>query len=83
MIRAPTPAAGAQRASPRESDILGLIGEGPTGRQIGQRLYLSEKTVKNNVCRLLAKPGVERRGQAAVILARGMTPTADTERGHR
>jgi two-component system, NarL family, response regulator DevR len=53
--------------SPREHDILGLIGEGLTNRQIGKRLYLSEKTVKNNVSRLLAKLGVGRRVQAAVI----------------
>ncbi|WP_251493455.1 response regulator transcription factor, partial [Actinacidiphila cocklensis] len=44
-----------------------LIGEGLTNRQIGERLYLSEKTVKNNVSRLLSKLGVERRIQAAVI----------------
>jgi DNA-binding NarL/FixJ family response regulator len=55
--------------SPRERDVLGLIGEGLTNRQIGKRLYLSEKTVKNNVSRLLAKLGVERRVQAAVIAA--------------
>ncbi|WP_405586182.1 response regulator [Streptomyces sp. NBC_01190] len=53
--------------SPREREILGLIGEGLTNRQIGKQLYLSEKTVKNNVSRLLAKLGVERRVQAAVI----------------
>jgi DNA-binding NarL/FixJ family response regulator len=57
--------------SPREREILGLIGEGLTNRQIGQRLYLSEKTVKNNVSRLLAKLGVERRVQAAVIATQG------------
>jgi DNA-binding NarL/FixJ family response regulator len=51
----------------RERDILGLIGEGLTNRQIGQRLYLAEKTVKNHISRLLAKLGVERRVQAAVI----------------
>ena len=69
--------------SPREREILGLIGEGLTNRQIGQRLYLSEKTVKNNVSRLLAKLGVERRVQAAVIATQGTTPGTDTERGHR
>jgi DNA-binding NarL/FixJ family response regulator len=69
--------------SPREREILGLIGEGLTNRQIGQRLYLSEKTVKNNVSRLLAKLGVERRIQAAVIATQGAAPGTDTERGHR
>jgi DNA-binding NarL/FixJ family response regulator len=51
----------------REQEILALIGEGLTNRQIGQRLYLAEKTVKNHISRLLAKLGVERRIQAAVI----------------
>ncbi|WP_190094902.1 LuxR C-terminal-related transcriptional regulator, partial [Streptomyces melanogenes] len=55
--------------SEREREILDLIGEGFTNRQIGKRLYLSEKTVKNNISRLLAKLGVERRVQAAVIAA--------------
>ncbi|GAA2258644.1 DNA-binding response regulator [Streptomyces ruber] len=51
----------------REREILVLIGEGLTNRQIGQRLYLAEKTVKNHISRLLAKLGVRRRVQAAVI----------------
>ncbi|MFJ9775780.1 response regulator [Kitasatospora sp. NPDC101157] len=51
----------------REREILALIGEGLTNRQIGERLYLAEKTVKNHISRLLAKLGVERRVQAAVI----------------
>ncbi|MFI1016833.1 response regulator [Streptomyces sp. NPDC020965] len=54
----------------REAEILALIGEGLTNRQIGQRLYLSEKTVKNHISRLLAKLGVERRIQAAVLATR-------------
>lgn len=53
--------------SPRERDILTLIGEGLTNREIGKRLFLSEKTVKNHISRMLAKLGVERRVQAAVI----------------
>lgn len=56
--------------SDREREILDLIGEGLTNRQIGSRLYLSEKTVKNNISRLLAKLGVERRVQAAVLATR-------------
>ncbi|UFR06265.1 response regulator transcription factor [Streptomyces sp. Go40/10] len=51
----------------REREILALIGEGLTNREIGGRLYLAEKTVKNHISRLLAKLGVERRVQAAVI----------------
>ncbi|MEU3838166.1 response regulator transcription factor [Streptomyces microflavus] len=53
----------------RERDILALIGEGLTNREIGLRLYLAEKTIKNHISRLLAKLGVERRVQAAVIAA--------------
>ncbi|WP_369214898.1 response regulator [Streptomyces flavofungini] len=53
--------------SPRERDILALIGDGLTNREIGKKLYLSEKTVKNHISRLLAKLGVQRRVQAAVI----------------
>ncbi|QMU78043.1 response regulator transcription factor [Streptacidiphilus sp. PB12-B1b] len=51
----------------REQEILALIGEGLTNREIGGRLFLAEKTVKNHISRLLAKLGVERRVQAAVI----------------
>ncbi|MET9539365.1 response regulator transcription factor [Streptomyces sp. NPDC006553] len=55
--------------SDRERSVLELIGEGLTNRQIAKRLYLSEKTVKNHISRLLGKLGVERRVQAAVIAA--------------
>ncbi|WP_053725313.1 response regulator [Streptomyces sp. WM6378] len=65
--------------SEREREILALIGEGMTNRQIGQRLYLSEKTVKNHISRLLAKLGVERRIQAAVLATQFNRP-ADEER---
>ncbi|MFE1763666.1 response regulator [Streptomyces angustmyceticus] len=66
--------------SPREREILGLVGEGLTNRQIGKRLYLSEKTVKNHISRLLAKLGVERRIQAAV-LATQAAPAPDAPAG--
>ncbi|NEB74252.1 response regulator transcription factor [Streptomyces sp. SID14478] len=55
--------------SPREREILTLIGDGLTNREIGKKLYLSEKTVKNHISRLLAKLGVHRRVQAAVLAA--------------
>ncbi|MFC7328087.1 response regulator [Marinactinospora rubrisoli] len=54
----------------QERQILDLIGEGLTNRQIGERLYLAEKTVKNYVSSLLAKLDLKRRTQAAVLLAR-------------
>ncbi|HET6752536.1 MAG TPA: response regulator transcription factor [Jiangellaceae bacterium] len=54
----------------QERKILACIAEGMTNRQIGQRLYLAEKTVKNYVSSLLAKLGLERRTQAAVLATR-------------
>ncbi len=54
----------------RESQVLKLIAAGLTNRQIGERLDLAEKTVKNYVSTLLAKLGMERRTQAAVYGAR-------------
>jgi two-component system response regulator DevR len=51
----------------QERKILVLIAEGLTNRQIGERLFLAEKTVKNNVSSLLAKLGMQRRTQAAVF----------------
>jgi DNA-binding NarL/FixJ family response regulator len=57
---------GAHGLSARENQILHLIAEGLTNRQIGERLDLAEKTVKNYVSALLAKLGMERRTQAAV-----------------
>jgi DNA-binding NarL/FixJ family response regulator len=61
----------------RKRDILALIG-GLTNREIGQRLYLAEKTVKNHISRMLAKLGVERRVQAAVIASQAAEHTAGT-----
>ncbi len=54
----------------REREIVLLIAEGMTNRQIGERLFLAEKTVKNYVSSILAKLGLERRTQAAVLAAK-------------
>jgi two-component system, NarL family, response regulator DevR len=51
----------------QERRILELIGEGLTNRQIAERMFLAEKTVKNYVSSLLGKLGMERRTQAAVF----------------
>jgi two-component system response regulator DevR len=51
----------------REREILNLIADGLTNRQIGEQLFLAEKTVKNYVSALLAKLGMQRRTQAAVF----------------
>jgi two-component system, NarL family, response regulator DevR len=51
----------------QERTVLQLIGEGLTNRQIGARMGLAEKTVKNYTSHLLAKLGLERRTQAAIL----------------
>jgi DNA-binding NarL/FixJ family response regulator len=54
----------------QERRILELIGEGLTNREIGERMFLAEKTVKNYVSALFTKLGMERRTQAAAYAAR-------------
>ena len=54
----------------QERRILDLIAEGMTNRQIGEQLFLAEKTVKNYVSNLLAKLGMSRRTEAAAYAAR-------------
>lgn len=66
----------AERADPiadltdQERVLLTLLGEGLTNKQIAGRMFLAEKTVKNYVSRLLAKLGMERRTQAAVLASK-------------
>jgi two-component system, NarL family, response regulator DevR len=64
--------------SEQERTVLALIGEGLTNREIGERMFLAEKTVKNYVSHLLAKLGMQRRTQAA-ILATELRRTGDLE----
>ncbi|TJZ59303.1 response regulator transcription factor [Streptomyces piniterrae] len=66
----PSTAPELDRLSARELEILELIGEGLTNRQIAERVYLAEKTVKNRVSSILAKLGVGRRVQAAILAER-------------
>jgi two-component system, NarL family, response regulator DevR len=54
----------------QERRILELVAEGLTNRQIADRMYLAEKTVKNYVSSILAKLGLERRTQAAVFASK-------------
>jgi DNA-binding NarL/FixJ family response regulator len=56
--------------TPQERRILELIGEGLTNRQIGERMFLAEKTVKNYISALFAKLGMQRRTQAAAYATR-------------
>ena len=58
----------------QELKLLGLIAEGLTNRQIGERMFLAEKTVKNYVSSILAKLGLERRTQAAVLASKLLEP---------
>jgi DNA-binding NarL/FixJ family response regulator len=56
--------------TPQERKILELIGEGLTNRQIGEQMFLAEKTVKNYTSALFAKLGMQRRTQAAAYAAK-------------
>jgi DNA-binding NarL/FixJ family response regulator len=67
MRRAAEPAGPLAALSEQERTVLELIGEGLTNRQIGERMFLAEKTVKNYVSHILAKLGLERRTQVAVL----------------
>jgi DNA-binding NarL/FixJ family response regulator len=58
------------RLSDQERRILELIGEGCTNRQIGESLFLAEKTVKNYVTSILSKLGMQRRTEVAAFAAR-------------
>jgi len=58
----------------QELKLLALIAEGLTNRQIGERMFLAEKTVKNYVSSILAKLGLERRTQAAVLASKLLDP---------
>ncbi|MDX6219733.1 MAG: hypothetical protein QOJ48_1414 [Frankiales bacterium] len=66
-LRAPAKADPLVGLSEQERKILMLIGEGLTNREIAGRLFLAEKTVKNYVSNVLAKLGLQRRTQVAVL----------------
>lgn len=57
------------RLTPTEARILDMIAEGLTNRQIGERIHLAEKTVKNYVSTILSKLQVSRRAEAAAYVA--------------
>ena len=67
-VRSPgAPASPLGLLTPRETEILALIAEGMSNREIAGALFLAEKTVKNNVSGILSKLGMQRRTQAAVL----------------
>jgi DNA-binding NarL/FixJ family response regulator len=65
----------------QERHILELIGEGLTNRQIGERLFLAEKTVKNYISNIFAKLGMSRRTQAAALAAQLKADGAQSREG--
>jgi DNA-binding NarL/FixJ family response regulator len=67
------------RLTPHERSVLELIGQGLTNRQIGERLLIAEKTVKNYVSTLFRKLGLEQRTAAAAYAARAF-PAAEPDR---
>ncbi|NKY53831.1 response regulator transcription factor [Nocardia vermiculata] len=70
LRRGTEPAGPLATLTEQERTLLTLLGEGLTNRQIAERMFLAEKTVKNYVSRLLAKLGMQRRTQAAVYATR-------------
>ncbi len=66
-MRTPKPDDPLASLTEQERRILELIGEGLTNREIGARMFLAEKTVKNYVSNLLSKLGLQRRTQVAVL----------------
>ncbi len=66
---------GGTALTPREAEVLALVAEGRTNRQIGESLFISEKTASVHVSRLLAKLGAANRGEAAAAARRaGLLP---------
>ena len=61
---------GFDELTPREKDVLRLIGTGANNREIAEALFLSEGTVKNHVTKLLGRLGVRDRTQAALLAAK-------------
>ncbi|MEM9292648.1 MAG: response regulator transcription factor [Acidobacteriota bacterium] len=66
--------------TPRETDVLRLVASGLTNRQIAERLYIGEETVKTHVGNLLSKLGLSHRTQAAVhALKKGLVTLEELE----
>jgi two-component system response regulator DevR len=72
----PTTAPELSELTEQELKLLAHIAEGLTNRQIGEKMFLAEKTVKNYVSSILAKLGLERRTQAAVLASKLLDPHA-------
>jgi len=81
MRRATEPAGPLAGLSEQERTVLDLIGQGLTNRQIGERMFLAEKTVKNYVSHILAKLGLGSRTQAAILSTELKAPAQGGSRG--
>ena len=64
----------AEDLTPRERTVFEMLGQGMTNREIGERLYLSEKTVKRYVTVVMQKLGVRNRVEAALVASRAQRP---------
>ncbi len=62
--------AGGEQLTEQEGKILDLVAEGMTNRQIAEKVFLAEKTVKNYVSNILMKLGLSRRAEVAAFMAR-------------
>lgn len=69
---------GMDELSAQERTILDLVAEGMTNRQIAEKVFLAEKTVKNYVSNILMKLGLSRRAEAAAYMARRRSPSKET-----
>jgi two-component system response regulator DevR len=69
-VPAPEPLAPLPQLTAQEHRVLDLVAAGLTNKLIAERLFLGEKTVRNHITRILAKLGVERRTQAALVAVR-------------
>ena len=78
-VAAATPASPLNGLTPRETEIFALIAQGLSNREIGAKLFIVEKTVKNCVSGIITKLGMQRRTQAAALATEWM-PKAQTRR---
>lgn len=76
MLAAP---AGWEELSDREKEITTLIAQGKNNREIGETLFLAEKTVKNNVTNILGKLNVRDRTQAALLVQQWLTQSINRQ----